>query len=109
MVFDYQNKVTSLPFILTIKIKSATFTSKVTPSNKLESYVELYVDNVLYDKTSSGTPNWNKTIVKEFLYLEPETNLFFKLYRKVMSGFVLKGVRVFWKCCHFLQSGIVVV
>ena len=92
MIYDYQNQIISLPFILTIKIKSATFTSKVTPSNKLESYVELYIDNVLYDKTPSGTPNWNKTIIKEFLYLEPETNLLFKLYRKVMSGFVLKGV-----------------
>ena len=92
MIFDHQNQATSLPFVLTIRIKSATFTSKLTPSKKLESYVDLFIDNVFYDKTTTGTPNWNKTVIKEFLYLEPDTHLCFKLYRKVMSGFVLKGV-----------------
>ena len=96
MVFDSDSQLQTLPYVLTIKIKSASFTGKITPAHKIEAYVETFMNDVLLDRTLTGQPKWNRVIVEKLLYLEPSSILVFQLYRKKRSkiGFMLKGTLV---------------
>lgn len=93
MVFDSDNQLQTLPYVLTIKIKSASFTGKITPAHKIEAYVETFMNDVLLDRTLTGQPKWNRVIVEKLLYLEPSSTLLFQLFRKKRSniGFMHKG------------------
>ena len=96
MVFDSDSQLQTLPYVLTIKIKSALFTGKITPAHKIEAYVETFMNDVLLDRTLTGQPKWNRVIVEKLLYLEPNSILVFQLYKKKRSniGFMLKGTLV---------------
>lgn len=96
MVFDSDSHLQTLPYLLTVKIKSAIFTGKMTPTHKIEAYVETFLDNVLLDRTLTGPPMWNRVIVEKLLYLEPSSVIVFQLYKKKRSktGFELKGTLV---------------
>lgn len=93
MAFDNDSQMKSLPFVLTIKIKAAIFTGKITPSHKIEAYVETFINGQLLDRTLTGQPKWNRVIVEKFLYIEPNSVIAFHLYKKKrnMNGFMQKG------------------
>ena len=80
------------PYKLNIIIKSASFTTNITPHQKIESYVEVYVDGVLRDKTPTGPPSWNKVVTLSFLQVKPATKISFHVYKKKLnlSTFLLK-------------------
>eukprot|EP01037_Dinobryon_pediforme_P036853 gene36853-43995_t len=69
----------------------------MTPTHKIEAYVETFLDNVLLDRTLTGPPMWNRVIVEKLLYLEPSSVIVFQLYKKKRSktGFELKGTLVY--------------
>lgn len=72
-----------LPYELVIKILGGEYVMKESAMNT--SYVEVFFNKTLLSKTTEAPLNWNKTISKQLMFLDPEITVTFALYVKKSS------------------------
>ena len=83
MEIDQSSSVSRMPYALLIEISAAGTSSTI--DSRISLPVEIYINNVLFDKANVTAPSWSRHFYKGFIYLDPAIPIIVKALK---SSFV---------------------